>query len=181
MLVFSRALNMRKSLVYLPTRQLESLCRFQRLRRSGPGGQNRNKVETGVRFYLDSLHLVGEATERRYQAENRRIALHRLRIELALRFRDVPSLESDDPFYDFRWFEGLIDGKPKTSRDNFSYPILVAEFFDVYAATDENLLATSTLLKTSPSQIVHFLNKVPKTLEMLNILRLKRGLKRLRP
>ena len=72
---------MRNSLVYLPVEELEKRCRFETLRRSGPGGQNRNKVETGVRFYLDELGLVGEATDRaRNTGVGRRRAPFRLQM-----------------------------------------------------------------------------------------------------
>lgn len=171
---------MRKSLVYLSAEELEKQCRFETLRRSGPGGQNRNKVETGVRFYLDDQGLVGEATERRYQGENRKIALQRLRIELALTSRDVPELGADEPLAGFRWFDRLVGGKIRVSSESFDYPILVAEFFDVYEATGENLAASAAALHTTPSQIVRFLSQVPKTLEALNSLRIKRGLSRLK-
>ena len=76
-----------RSPVYLEPEALERACRMERLRRSGPGGQNRNKVETAVRFHHPATGLVGEATERRYQGENRKIALERLRIEIALTVR----------------------------------------------------------------------------------------------
>ena len=187
---------MRESLVYLPTEELERLCRLETLRRSGPGGQNRNKVETGVRFYLDEAGLVGEATERRYQGENRRIALQRLRLELALKVRESiltqetnvvgeetkrETVVAPSALRDFRWFSRLVGNKIQVSAESDDYPTLVAEFFDAYQATDENLSATAEILQTTSSQIVRFLSKVPKALEALNTLRERRGLGRLRP
>ena len=180
---------MSRSPVYLTPEELEKECRFERLRRSGPGGQNRNKVETAVRFYHLPSGLVGEASERRYQGENRKIALERLRIELALSIRDVPDLEIDEHGaaklpQDFvqraRWFARLQGDKIRVATSNFDYAILVAEFFDVYAATKENLALTAELLQTTPSQIVKFLAETPKTLEKLNSMRVKQGLGRLK-
>jgi len=171
---------MRNSLVYLPVEELEKRCRFETLRRSGPGGQNRNKVETGVRFYLDELGLVGEATERRYQGENRKIALHRLRMELALTVREIPALGGDAPLSDFKWFDRLVGGKIRVSSESFDYPILVAEFFDVYSATGGRLSEAATLLNTTSSQIVRFLRQAPSALEALNAQRAREGLPRLK-
>jgi protein subunit release factor B len=45
---------------------------------SGPGGQHRNRVATGVRLRHRPSGIVVTATERRSQAANRRIALERL-------------------------------------------------------------------------------------------------------
>jgi protein subunit release factor B len=46
---------------------------------SGPGGQHRNKTETGVRLSHRPTGLVVTATERRSQLQNRGAALERLR------------------------------------------------------------------------------------------------------
>ena len=46
---------------------------------SGPGGQHRNKTESGVRLTHRATELSVTATERRSQAQNRAHALERLR------------------------------------------------------------------------------------------------------
>ena len=179
-----------RSPVYLPLAELERECRFETLRRSGPGGQNRNKVETGVRFYHLSTGLVGEATESRRQIENRGAALERLRLLLALNLRNPPDFP--EPFelgaaratlleLGFRWHSRLAGERIIASSESFDYAVLVAEFFDVYAAVDEELGVAAEILAVSSSQIVRLLSKRPQALEALNSLRVKRGLRRLRP
>jgi ribosome-associated protein len=49
---------------------------------SGPGGQHRNKTETGVRLTHRSTGITVTATERRSQFQNRGAALERLRAVL---------------------------------------------------------------------------------------------------
>jgi protein subunit release factor B len=51
-------------------------------RSSGPGGQRKNKVETAVRLKHLPSGLTVIATEHRSQAENRKLALERLRERL---------------------------------------------------------------------------------------------------
>ncbi|MHC4986117.1 MAG: peptide chain release factor family protein, partial [Planctomycetota bacterium] len=62
-------------------------CRLETFRASGPGGQHRNKVSSGVRLHHEPTGVVAEATERRSQHENRRVALRRLRMHIACRVR----------------------------------------------------------------------------------------------
>lgn len=50
----------------------------------GPGGQHRNKTESGVRLTHRATELSVSATERRSQARNRAAALERLREGLRL-------------------------------------------------------------------------------------------------
>ncbi|MBR5244250.1 MAG: peptide chain release factor-like protein [Thermoguttaceae bacterium] len=190
-----------RSPVYLEPEALERACQMERLRRSGPGGQNRNKVETAVRFRHPATGIVGEATARRYQGENREIALERLRVEIALTVRTPVPASLVPPADDnlgaledlkrqsdaatnarasFRWFARLQGGKIRVAPTSFDYAILVSEFFDVFEANDENLSATAAALETTASQIVRFLGAVPKCLEELNRRRARRGLTRLK-
>jgi protein subunit release factor B len=54
-----------------------------RYRASGPGGQHRNKTESGVRLSHRPTGVTVTATERRSQSQNRGAALERLRERLA--------------------------------------------------------------------------------------------------
>ena len=51
----------------LSDRELFDQCRFERFRASGPGGQHRNKTDSGVRLTHQPTGIAAEATERRSQ------------------------------------------------------------------------------------------------------------------
>src|SRR5438105_1715819 len=88
-------------------------CEMKFLRRSGPGGQNRNKVETAVVLRHRPSGLVSEANERRSQSENKREALRRLRFALALGVRTpVAPLEPPSPLWLSRCKGGRIALNP---------------------------------------------------------------------
>ncbi len=69
---------------------LLAACDFQTFKASGPGGQHRNKTSSGVRLVHAASGVTAEATERRSQHENRRMALRRLRQAIALEVRCPP-------------------------------------------------------------------------------------------
>jgi protein subunit release factor B len=57
---------------------LERDCEMEFFVAGGPGGQHRNKVETGVRLTHRPSGLVVNATERRSQSANREAAFERM-------------------------------------------------------------------------------------------------------
>mgnify|MGYP002624334223 FL=1 len=67
----------------VPRRELEITW----VRAGGPGGQHRNKKETGVRVRHVPTGIVVVATERRERARNLDLALERLEERLAARRR----------------------------------------------------------------------------------------------
>ncbi len=69
--------------VRLPEAALLAECVEEFFIASGPGGQHRNKTESGVRLTHGPTGVTVTATERRSQAQNRGEALARLRERLA--------------------------------------------------------------------------------------------------
>lgn len=66
----------------LPDEALLAECEIDVFVASGPGGQHRNKTESGVRLVHPPTGITVTATERRSQHENRSHALERLREKL---------------------------------------------------------------------------------------------------
>jgi ribosome-associated protein len=66
----------------LPDGALLAECEETFFVASGPGGQHRNKTESGVRLTHPPTGITVTATERRSQLQNRGAALERLRARL---------------------------------------------------------------------------------------------------
>ncbi|UFP95107.1 peptide chain release factor family protein [Gloeobacter morelensis] len=62
---------------------LERDCALEFVIASGPGGQHRNKTESGVRLTHRPSGVVVTATERRSQHQNREVAFERMAARLA--------------------------------------------------------------------------------------------------
>ena len=151
-------------------------CHRQNVRRSGPGGQHRNKVETGVRLKHLESGVEAEASETRSQATNLTRALHRLRVQLALEVRSDRSTTEPSDLWQQRCPRGTIRVNP----DHADFPGLLAESLDVAAERDFDLRSAAEFLGCSTSQLIKFFKVEPRALELVNRERSDRGIHPLR-
>ena len=161
----------------LPIEELLKQCRIWRQRRSGPGGQHRNKVETAVFIEHLPTGIRGEASERRSQEQNRQAALARLRTQLAIQIR-MPVAFTDDYTPSELWKSRLIARRLTISPGHDDFPAMLAEALDVVDSTKFRLPQAAAALGTTMSQLVKLLACEPAALELVNADRRSRGLRR---
>ncbi|MFM8495214.1 MAG: peptide chain release factor family protein [Planctomycetia bacterium] len=144
-------------------------------KRSGPGGQHRNKVQTAVVLVHEPSGVSAEASERRSQQENRTVAIRRLRLALALRHRSR-ALSAPSPL----WQSRVHCGRLVIAASHDDYPALVAEALDQLAARGLEMPPTAVTLGVTPSQLAGLFRKEPQAWTVLNRLRTAAGLPALR-
>lgn len=70
--------------------ELLKVCSIKGFQGAGPGGQHRNKTNTGVRLRLSPYNLEIKSSESRSATENKAHALRRMRLAIALSVRETP-------------------------------------------------------------------------------------------
>lgn len=159
-----------------PIDKLVNECEFRRQRRSGPGGQHRNKVETGVFIHHQPTGIEAAATEKRSQSRNREAAIDRLRVQLAIEHRDG-TLEPPSGLWQSRCRRGRIS----VSRNHADFAAMLAEALDTLIAMDLDFVKAAEHLECTRSQLTKLLSMEPAAFVHVNRLRDKRGLKPLSP
>lgn len=158
----------------LPVDELLRDCEVRRTRRSGPGGQHRNKVETAIVLNHLPSGIAAEASERRSQAENQQRALFRLRLKLALALRTPVSAETPPSP---RWQARVRKGRLAVNPEHDDFPALLAEALDHLTAAEFDLPTVAAHLGVSSSQLINLLRREPAALQQLNVERSRRGLR----
>lgn len=144
-------------------------CLVRRQRRSGPGGQHRNKVETAIVITHAPSGLQGAASERRNQAENRKHALFRLRINLALYLRTKRREPSE------LWKSRRSNLKITINPKHMDFPAVLAEALDVIVEQDLNVKRSAEILEISSSQLIKLIKADSLAWQHLNQLRSDAG------
>jgi hypothetical protein len=148
-------------------------CELTQTRRSGPGGQHRNKTESAIVLTHLPSGIIGQASERRSQHENRAVAIQRLRFNLALAVR-VKRLPEQIP--SALWQSRRKGQQILVSETHADYPALLAEVFDVLESDHSDLAISAARLGVSTSQLIKFLKRFPAAFQKLNQDRQRLGL-----
>jgi hypothetical protein len=149
----------------LPIDELLADCEIKKTRRGGPGGQHRNKVESAIVITHLPSKIVGQASERRSQHENREVAVDRLRLNLAVGWRNPVANEQQPSEL---WRSRVASRKISISPRHADFPTLIAEAMDFIEACDFDVSQAANRLSVTSSQLIKLVKSVPPAFSWLN-------------
>ncbi len=143
---------------------LTSQCQFTRTRRGGPGGQHRNKVESAIVVTHLPTGITSQASERRSQHENRAVAVQRLRLNLAIAWRN-PVLPTD---ISELWMDRCTRGKILIAVAHDDFPCILAEALDWIVISKFQMAVAAESLRCSTSQLIKLIKSVESAFQWVN-------------
>lgn len=176
----SLAVGQRRRLLELDDRALVSECEVDLYKASGTGGQKRNKTSSAVRMRHKASGVISKAADSRSQNDNRRKALMRMRVSLALDLREELAADYQVSPEAAGALKRGPYGKNSKTRLRAPYLLALAEILDVFYAEEAVLSKAAARMGVTTSSLGKLLcgddRVARRTLEM----RSQRGLKPLR-
>ena len=150
--------------------ELLSACTRKGFQGSGPGGQYRNKTNTGVWLTHREYNLEIKSCEGRSAKENTTHALHRMQMAIALNVRETPPAQ-EIPF---------PGSNGHLQPSNALFPLFVAHVFDIMATKRGDTKAAAQAFNITPSALVKILRQDKACAEKLQGQRVAGGKSRLK-
>ena len=150
-------------------------CELEFGRASGPGGQHRNKVSTAATIRHLPTGIYANASERRHQAQNRHVAIFRLRLKLATHIRRE-NIDRNRYQPSNLWAQRRQGKQMPVNHNHRDYPALLAEALDVIVARGYDVAGAAGVLGVSMSQLAKLLRHNKHALAQVNEERAKRDL-----
>lgn len=135
----------RDEILVLSEEELGQIVEFDFFKRSGNGGQKRNKTSSAVRVSLKEFDISAEDCTERSQKLNRSKALQKLRRKIAMTFRETPTEEE------------LTAVAPSNSK----YPLFLARLLDLLESVNYSFKECGVKMNLSSSQVEKLLRKDP--------------------
>lgn len=157
----------------LSLEELEKQCQWITTRRRGPGGQHRNKTESAIVLTHLPTGVMGQAAERRSQADNLRVAVKRLRVNLALQVR---FLSRADKAPSTLWQSRVQDQRIHVNPEHVDFPTMLAEALDVVRDRQGQIPHVAEQLQCTTTQLCKFLRVEPRAWQLVNKWRTEQGL-----
>lgn len=150
-------------------------CELRTQSRGGPGGQHRNRTSSGAFLHHVPSGIVGEATERRSQAQNREVVTQRLRYRLAVFLRTASVLDQPSQGIEAE-IRQRFNGHPfRLNEQNEEKPAVLALVMnDIHASGGQPSLVAEPW-GISTSRIVALLKSHPTAFTMVNRIREHHG------
>lgn len=153
--------------------ELLANCQIRQQRRSGPGGQHRNKVATAIFMVHQPTGLTVSASERRSTESNRKVAIRRMRLKLACHVRrEVSAVAAPNTL----WLQRIRGPRLSLNEQHSDYPILLAEALDRLAAVGWELGVAAEQLRCTPSRLLNLIARSPEAWQVTNAARRRQGL-----
>lgn len=142
-------------------------CTVRGYQGSGPGGQHRNKTNTGVKLSFAPFNLEIRCCEDRSAQVNRTLALGRMRLRIAIEIREVPTPVPPIPF---------PGSAGRVSPENPLFPLFVADCLDRIAEATGDHRPAAKAWGISSSALLRILFQEKAIIEATQKIRQQAGL-----